>query len=129
MKEELISFECAKLAKEKGFNQNPYETRNSYRPRFSDGSEIHLSDSLFAPEYNICVVPTQSLLQRWLREEYKISVLPSFNDNSSDEYYYFIHTNTSKPYSNRICSLPSRYNAYEQALEAGLLEALKLITD
>jgi hypothetical protein len=68
MKEELISFECAKLAKKKGFNQNPYETRNSYRPRFSDGSEIHLSDSLFAPEYNICVVPTQSLLQRWIRE-------------------------------------------------------------
>ena len=155
MKEELITFETAKLAKEKGFNEyceNAFDVYNNKNIsenikdetaiEFFDGfvEDLHgyknyrgtdakenylyrrdISDDMWL------LRPTQSLLQKWLREVHNVSMLPSFNDNNADCYYYFIHTNTKKAYSNRICSLKMDYSTYEEALEKGLQEALKLI--
>ena len=134
MEEQKVTFETAKLAKEKGFDI-PYE---NYYVTYIDDDDIDLYNyeenrgSNFAYlrknendfEYS---APTQSLLQKWLREKFNIAVMVSFNDNTSFEYYYFIHTDVSKPCSNRICSLPFKTIDYEQALEKGLQEALKLI--
>lgn len=68
-------------------------------------------------------------LQKWLREIHNIAVIVSFTNNNAFEFYYFIHSDISKPYSNRICSLPVKVNSYEKALEIGLQETLKLLPD
>ena len=76
--------------------------------------------------------PTQSLLQKWLREVHNLTVIPAAYDlfqtdvdqGRTRKYYYFIHE-----IGNRICSLPSPFNSYEEALEAGLIQALNLLSE
>lgn len=123
MKERTVTFETAKLAKEKNFN---VLTDLGFSP---DGEELDTVWKFLSNDNRSISRPTQSLLQTWLREVHNIAVIPCFNDNVAEEYYYFIHTNTIKAYSNRICSLPNKFNNYEDALEIGLQEALKLIKD
>jgi hypothetical protein len=126
-KDELVSFDTAKLAKEKGFD---IRVEKMYATQSIPQLEDYCKDTYEIWAKDCCLAPTQSLLQRWLREEYNIAVLISFNDNSEFEYYYFIHTNVSKKYSNRICSLSLEkrtFKTYEEALEVGLQESLKLV--
>lgn len=117
---EYISLETAKLAKEKGYNQNPYLAHNNkcmaYYPEFTDGSgKIHLNSPLYNLEHVIAIAPTQSVLQKWLRDTQGIHIEITKLGNMWD--YNVI---------SEIHSL--MYNSYEDALEAGLYEALKLIT-
>ena len=133
MKEELITFETATLAKEKGFNwpQNMWWVS---RP---------MGEGLFpTTEYqgneNNYFAPTQSLLQRWLREDRNIDVVISperykngvnymvqaqkWDLNADEEIHpnfvvkgsYWFNDNHEHP-------------TYEEAMEKGLQEALKLI--
>ena len=107
MKEELITFETAKLAKEKGFD---IEVLNHYNHEYSyDKAEIFQDDvknsELESYEYS---APTQALLQKWLREVHEINVIRVNFEIKSDI---------------DMCT----HKTYEQALEKGLIEALKLI--
>ena len=63
--------------------------------------------------------PTQSLLQRWLREVHSINVL--IKQGYGWEWYITKHNGIATKLHD------GTYNFYEEALEAGLLEALKLI--
>ena len=118
MEEELIKLETAKLAKEKGFERAIKNT-----PRYeADGT---ISTSGFW-DYNLAA-PTQSLLQRWLREVHDIHI--TIYKETSKEY----SASVGKDYSLGATLLFNQENeermfkTYEQAFEAGLLEALKLI--
>lgn len=97
MKEQLISFETAKLAKEKNY---PF-----YFTAIGDTKEVPLN------------IPTQSLLQKWLREEHhehiNITFMVAINN------YHVSLTMRSMGWGG--------FKTYEQALERGLQEALKLI--
>ena len=136
MTEQLINFETAKLAKEKGFIQNLYEIPYSYRYKFTDNTGCVLSHSLFNPSSNICTAPTQSLLQKWLREVHNIevlisrippeAVLASKNNgkNILKNYNCYVWSFNNNP---RIANNGSFQDIYEEALEIGLQEALKLI--
>ena len=123
MTEQLISLETAKLAKEKGFVQNPYEIPYSYRYKFTDNTGCVLSHSLFNPSSNICTAPTQSLLQKWLREKYDIDIIINTYRNQNQKYYKYFISEKSK----NVIKSEEYYNTYEDALEIGLQEALKLI--
>ena len=105
MKEQLISFETAKLAKEKGFNIKIYKNTIDY-------------------ELN---PPTQSLLQKWLREVHKIHIeIEIAADEELVNIIPFIYQISI--YKQKEGYFPRDfYNTYEEALEEGLLEALKLI--
>lgn len=82
-------------------------------------------------------VPTQSLLQKWLREVHNIYV-ESYHDLSSDgksiQYYTswgFLQQKNIEGKQN-VNGWYDEYNdwkKYEEALEFGLQEALKLIED
>lgn len=87
MKEQLISFETAKLAKEKGFNEycklQYVETLEHTIESHHNGNEYTISHVLPRPLYishlsehdiPICNAPTQALLQKWLREIHNIHV-------------------------------------------------------
>ena len=121
MKEELITFETAKLAKQKGFNLSSY---NWYRERDKSlygtlgnrgGVEPPVVQSI-----GRYVAPTQSLLQRWLREKYNIHVEAGVTNLMDGLYCYEICMIGAEPVGETV-------NGYEKALEDGLYEALKLI--
>lgn len=133
MKDELISFETARLAKEKGFDWLVpwYSTHKRKSPTNPDSFYPELStfknwnDDEGLNFYDRYSIPTQSLLQRWLREKYNIWVYctPIISGNLSEynwESGILVASNTDYDFL-------SRENSYEEALEEGLQEALKLI--
>lgn len=144
MKEQLISFETAKLAKEKGFKWKTVEVYaetkawdmvdhhngNYYEfpytpPRLKDYKYLDIKDT------EICKAPTQSLLQKWLRdrEENIIIVIPmrDFHRNYNGWYYEVFTQLTKKDKPVLMISSDENFDTYEEALEKGLQEALKLI--
>lgn len=74
IKEQYISFETAKLAKEKGFDEPCIR-------RFKNSIVSCESNALINSngDKNGCSRPTQSLLGRWLREKHKMIVSCVFN--------------------------------------------------
>ena len=118
MKEQLISFETAKFAKEKGF---------IYAYEFYD-KEGNIEDFGMVGGWTDChdenyAAPTQSLLQKWLREKYDIDVIINTYRNQNQKYYKYFISEKSK----NVIKSEEYYNTYEDALEIGLQEALKLI--
>lgn len=121
MNDPLITFETAKLAKEKGFEQSPFAIQTSYCLVYKNSDEVMIRNSLFNPSSIICTAPTQSLLQKWLREVHKYDVRPSREeDHWIFGYCEFSHGNKST----QSC-VP--FDTYEKALEWGLKTVLKLI--
>lgn len=120
MEEQLVSFETAKLAKEKGFSEPimyAYDNKGNKYSRDSISHDFNIRGLLSAP--------TQSLLQKWLREVYDLEVHIglSYTNNKKSGY------NTSlfgKTFGNNKY-LESKFKTYEEALEVGLLEGLKLV--
>jgi hypothetical protein len=130
MQEQLITFETAKLAKEKGFDE---ECRHFFevehpdqRPTFHTEYEPYRNSEIINGygkcDYPMMSAPTQSLLQKWLREVHKINVLIYMYDEFREDL--FSHSITKRN-GNKFDKFP--YKSYEEALEVGLQEALKLI--
>jgi len=120
MTEQLITFETAKLAKEKGLpqlNNGIYYTKDKEHCLVGWGI-----DNL--REYS---APTQSLLQKWLREVHDIHVCVITFNNSKGLYTIYTTYNKEEYHGNRDAQV--WFKTYEEALEIGLQEALKLIKD
>ena len=153
MKENIVSFQVAKLAKEKGFK---FPTNCFY---FEDGvfHQYILRDTYgyYGDEYSISIedlfenwndnfktskgektdrcfgchgsnyletfsAPTQSLLQKWIREVHNILLyVYPYKDYAANVNDPFVWRSSYTAHK--------EFNTYEEALEAGLLEALKLI--
>lgn len=137
MQEQLISFETAKLAKEKGFNEDvlSYYNCNS-KGEYYDGPFNTVFNIEQAPDnwngrsYLTAVsAPTQSLLQRWLREKHQYHIQLHYDLSRGWEWRIFIlnHVITGTILNKCIFNADLIYTTYEEALEQGLLEALKLI--
>lgn len=109
MKEELISLETAKLAKEKGFNENNLHPLSHRIFQWSDEDQ---KEFMFV---------TQSLLQKWLRDEKGYYITISTVDGNNWMAAYNSKLNTS------YTLLLGQWSAYEEALEQGLIKALELI--
>ena len=134
MKEELANYETAKLAKEKGFDGPAYiyfytdEYFEKLGYRKYDGETLGPIRNRNINKTMIqCVCPTQSILQRWLREKHNIHIrLEIYDDDTwsaqsvynESEYEW---DDENAPYEAEGCK------SYEEALEVGLQEALKLI--
>jgi len=134
MTEEIANYDLSKLAEDKGFN---WGTLAFY---FRDSKQItndrlgklgSYDSSSRNPGYcdakDVLAAPTLSLLAKWLREKHNLHVqVENNNYNKSGDWCF------------DICRLPSgipimwskgdpTYSSYEDALEQGLLKALKLI--
>lgn len=121
MKDELIKFETAKLAKEKGFFvwcQLRYK---------HSGQGCKLEPSPFlkpSPDRGQVFAPTQALLQRWLREVHGVYIVVDYYGKGE----HLIEVLNYR--GNNILEetlKDAEFKTYEEALEAGLVEALKLI--
>lgn len=134
----LISFETAKLAKDKGFDlECKYRyykvyagsTLNKVGHNVGDFvlSTISKNDNSLGVA-SLAETPTQSLLQKWLRGVHSIHICVDIS--LLKEWYVNIYDIKNKPsefgqtyeFLNEI-----RFKTYEEALEIGLQEALKLI--
>jgi hypothetical protein len=166
MKDELISFETAVIAKEKGFNipvsryygTNIDTTSDVIKETvcYNNGDGVDTTAEVLLMDFNnekvglehttfglnyeydevlghdvqvLYSAPTQALLQKWIREEYSIhiqvQVLGQFVDKENKFYVQVIMFGENK-WVSKFVSNKLKYS-YEQALEAGILEALKLI--
>ncbi len=128
MKDELISFETAKLAKEKGFDEqtNTFYDEHGYK----DKSFILNKNSNVAKSYTSA--PTQSLLQHWLREEkqFYIDIGTGYNPKTKNVGYSIEILIPSKEdvwMEMLYSSDNSAYDTYELALEDALQRSLNSI--
>ena len=149
MEDIRITFETAKLAKKKGFDikgQNVFDLKNNNKiinfkdlaiQEFIDDVEtagyldkafnylkedINRTDDNSDKDYYL-LASTQSLLAKWLREEHNIIVLVDYEGIDGYYYKFYSYKEGNKNYDASY----KNYNTYEEALEAGLQVALKLI--
>lgn len=137
MNEELISFETAKLAKEKNYCNGAHETflvldegKGEIKERYyniEEDAEFENMNEYSEFTKNEYERPTQSLLQRWLREIHEININILIGNFENYFFEIFICKNTS----NTVIRSQKwyRFKTYEEALEIGLQESLKLIKD
>ena len=144
MTEQIINNSTAKLAKEVGFNIPSYKyyltksytkgvegelTIGELRTR---GAEV---DMILIRDDNYAYAPTQSLLQKWIREVHNIHInITTINLYRGDTvkfggYRVYIASNipTIEYEINSDKYYNDAFDTYEEALEDGLFETLKII--
>lgn len=125
MTEEFVTLETAKLLKEKGFNEHcifayadedlqliKMNSRNSYLDKIGEGYSA----------------PTQSFAQKWLREVKNLHI--EIYRNACGYGYIIVKANNSTWMEDDDAKGPNdggNWDTYEEALEAGIFEVLKLI--
>ena len=158
MKEELIKLETAKLAKERGFGEEGiYLRKNNPSNNVLNWDSHIFCDSIPMDNNSIKAIlckeilarPSQSLLQRWLREVHNIhiDILPRYHpkklntdkilfsysistkDNNfsgyDDNLNHWIGIHAGPPFVEDV--FYHMKDTYELALEEGLKEALIMI--
>ena len=118
--EDYVSFETAKLLKEKGFEGDV----NAYYHIWDNGHRVcpvqEFSHSE-APHLYI-PAPTQSMAMKWLRKEYNIHIEPRYFPMPNIYRYVIIHS----PFTiENIDSHPQYFNSYEEAVEAAIKYCLE----
>lgn len=123
MTEELVTLETAKMLKEKGFNEYCKDIIN-HRGIMME-TVFRTSKDLPKLFYSC---PTQSIAQKWLRETKNIHICIY---NCACGYGYEISkADNGTHIASSVYEGPNdggKWDVYEDALEAGLQEALKLI--
>lgn len=137
MKEQLVKFETAILAKKKGFCIDPTsfdvgdgssivlckESNESKKDYIKRCKEIYHKTGCFGHSPNdLAKLCSQSLLQKWLREKHNIHI-----DMYRNALGFQCNLDKAEC-GTHICKVVEYEElTYEQALEAGLKEALKRI--
>lgn len=135
MSDEKVSLDTAKLLKEKkfdiyvhgayveynvtkpdeGYNKGDVEIETMYFK--NDDKDSDYSNS----SYTMYATPTQSLVQKWLREKYNIHIGIDYDIHG----WMFFITDLTKPNS-EINWSNDNYKTYEDTLEAGFKIALRV---
>lgn len=111
MKEQEISFQTSKLAKECGFE----ETAKSYN-EMGKAVTVSLAFRKHKPQNIYYPRVTQGLLQKWLREIHNIDVEVHNSKGIDDNKIYL--------YSIDSIQCQTEYDTYELALEDGLIKGM-----
>lgn len=113
--EDYVSYETAKLLKEKGFDiecDYLYVNGNIVRAQ-GFGYNWNKGETIFTDYKNECSAPTLQIAMKWLREKHKITIGIVFK---GDRIYYEIHQNnefvfgvdTPKSYE-KVCDEAIKY--------------------
>lgn len=138
MKEQLVSYLTALMAFQKGFDWPCYACYLDKKLEYwfagntIEAQCIGIEDIMeelgpnndYAPR-----APTQSLLQKWLRDNRNIYIeikFPIETDNSKIRFWVNIYEAKHDRINIRFAGLQF-YSSYEEALEGGLQSALELI--
>jgi len=130
--EDYVSFETAKLLKEKGFQQlqdncGYFTTEMIYSINVDDNGEHHFAHQYPAGVYNkdkYIAAPTIQMAMKWLREEHKLHIwiAHKLKQNKGLPWYYEIHnieTGTVVKIGDVVCG------SYEVACEAAIRYCLE----
>ena len=122
--EEICTYEVCKLAKEKGFPQHigddAYVVENEYDDKYEVGCCYPIP---FIPDYLPTIAaPTQSLLQRWLREEKGLHISIPLHKG---EYKYFWGIDSLNRKKKEEDITYNLFDTYELALSDALKYALE----
>ena len=131
IEESYVSFDTARMLKEAGFEAN---LKTTYVEEEKDewafwASGTKRSDYNYFDDTIAC--PTQALAARWLREKHRIVVDVAFTPPSvnGDVWQYFIGEMDDMVWEGDFESSDRKYSTYEEAFEAGLQEAIKLMKE
>lgn len=127
--DQIVNFETAKLAKEKGFKlrTNPFGyVTKFYEPKTGSIRAYGMHGRNFK---NLIYAPTQTELLKWIRDVHNLHIQISIGTTLEKPvkcWVYFIQNDKGRTIqwntnSNNV------YNSYEESLEVGLLKALELI--
>ena len=127
IKEDYVSFECAKLLKEKGFDEPTlaYAYGNdmmSYysRPRITDPLSI---------EAGRIPIPTQQMACKWLREVHNIHIIaePCLGEGNEPNLSFnrWFWTILKEEGEYKPIRKIDEFSTYEQAVEAACIYSLK----
>jgi hypothetical protein len=114
--EDYVSFETAKLLKEKGFNS--VVCKNS--PHYYYNMDGEFSGPSWDSEYP---APTLQMAMKWLRVNYSIHIEPRYFPMPNIYRYVIIHSPTT---IENIDSHPQYFNTYEEACEAAIKYCLEI---
>ena len=127
MTEEFVTLETAKLLKEKGFKEDVF---TFYEVDCVEGdmilSETYDESENFNEKNDCLSAPTQSLAQKWLRETKNIHIC-IYNCACGYELSKADNGTHIASSAYKGTNDGGEWDTYEEALEAGLQEALKLI--
>ena len=119
IKEDYVSFEVAKLLKEKGFNEG---CRAHYGTVGSFSYEKYEVEASGCEMHNAILAPTIQMAMKWLRKEYNIHIEPRYFPMPNIYRYVIIHS----PFTiENIDSHPQYFNSYEEAVEAAIKYCLE----
>jgi hypothetical protein len=124
MTEELITLETAKLLKEKGFNEYCKDIIREDNGRMMQ-SVFRTNKDLPKGAYSR---PTQSIAAKWLRETKNLHI--SIIRNACGYGYDICKADNGTHITDGIFKGPNdggQWDTYEETLEVGIQEALKLI--
>lgn len=121
--DQIINFDTAKLAKEKGFDVESESYYDEDGELWYDMDFPSLQSTKIGKYYN---VPTQSELQKWLREVYNKHIQIALATNPRKCFIYFVQDD--KGVTIKWNTDPELiFDTYEEALEVGLQKALEMI--
>lgn len=125
IEESYVSRDTARMLKEAGFDE---VCRSAYYAT-GNSAVMHERNSMLSPGY--VSRPTQALAARWLREKHRIVVDVAFIPPSvnGDVWQYFIGEMDDMVWEGDFESSDRKYSTYEEAFEAGLQEAIKLMKE
>ena len=131
MRDDVILFETAKLARDKGFKV-PCDGRYYWEHKWQLSLMgtvkcTNNSDLKDRAKVSYCA-PTQSLIQKWLRDEHRIYVtVSSIEDGEVILFDYSIKQKSQIFGFSEILTKLEEFKTYEEALEVGIEKALNLI--
>ena len=125
MKEQYVSFELAKLLKEKGFDE---KTVYHYTNCDVLQHNIVYNEYKNSEMLNAYSAPTQQMACSWLREEHEIDIIPIIRHSLKYAQESPFRDYACRVYDcegNIVLSATTWYSRYENAVEAALEYSLK----
>ena len=123
IEEQFVSFDTAKMLKEAGFDVpcNSQYMHNGFRWNAGSSTKVNFN------EYRtVFSCPTLALAARWLREVHHYAVCVWYS--ADYEKWFYAHGDMNNMAFDVEYNISEFiFDSYEQALEAGLQEAIKLI--
>jgi len=132
--EDYVSFETAKLLKEKGFEGNSILTiydENAAKVYIKELQEKHLPYSSDDPKLKefYYTQPTLQMAMKWLREVHNIfiaiEIVPHVTVTMEQKYYFFKLHKDRRSYKSYLNDSIMLYFSYEEACEAAIKYCLE----
>lgn len=123
--EELVTLETAKMLREKVFNEPCMIAIN-----IEDSRQYGTNRTNSELPIKVCSQPTQSVAQKWLRETKNLHI--SIIRNACGYGYDICKADNGTHITDGIFDGPNdggQWDTYEEALEVGIQEALKLVEE